>query len=273
MILERLEGAGGRGTCVGLDPHPSLLPDVIRAALDDPEAALRVWGCEVLDAIAPHTACVKPQVAMYERFGSPGLAALQATCAYARRLGVPVLLDAKRGDIGSTAEAYAVATLDDDGPIGADAVTLSPYLGPESLAPFVRRAEAGKMLFLLLRTSNPGAHTWQDAVAPSIAAWVAEQNHRIGVPRIGVVIGATVDEPWRAALADTWFLMPGIGEQGAAPADVRHQCRADGGGVLPTASRSVLFGPTTPGVPWQPQVAERAAGFAAAWSACYQESP
>ena len=228
MILEGLERAGGRGTCVGLDPHPSLLPDAIRAALDDPEAALRVWGCEVLEAVAPHTACVKPQVAMYERFGAAGVAALAATCAHARSLGIPVLLDAKRGDIGSTAEAYAVATLDDDGPIGADAVTLSPYLGPESLAPFVRRAEAGKMLFLLLRTSNPGASTWQDAVAPSIAGWVVDQNRRLGSPRIGVVIGATVDEPWRGALADTWFLMPGIGEQGASPTDVLRQCRAEG---------------------------------------------
>lgn len=260
MILEALEN--GPSICVGLDPHPSQLP----ASFARPGGLAR-WSQEVLDAVAPHVSCVKPQVALYEQHGSEGWRALEVACAHARSLGIPVLLDAKRGDIGSTAEAYAHALLDDDGPIGADALTVSPYLGPESLRPFLKRAEQGKMLFLLLRTSNPGADVWQLPVVERIASWVAEQNARLGAPRIGVVVGATVPDDVRPLLPRAWFLTPGIGAQGAAPEDVLRHLRTDGGGVLPTASRSVLFGSDPkPGIDG---VQARAAAFAASWKACY----
>lgn len=262
-MIERLEA--GPTVCVGLDPHPSQLP----AEVLDRADGLARWSREVIDAVAPHVSCIKPQVALYEQHGAGGWQALEQLCAHARTRGVPILLDAKRGDIGSTAEAYAHALLDDDGPIGADALTVSPYLGPESLGPFLKRVERGKMLFLLLRTSNPGAEVWQRPVLERIASWVASQNARLDSPRIGVVVGATVPDEVRALLPHAWFLTPGIGAQGAAPTDVIRHLRPDGLGVLPTASRSVLFGDhPKPGIEG---IHARANAFAASWKACYQD--
>jgi orotidine-5'-phosphate decarboxylase len=242
-------------TCVGLDPHGPLLP--IPVDRRQPEA-LRDWSLAVIEAVAPHVAAIKPQVAFYEALGAGGVAALETAVAAAKRAGLLVVLDAKRGDIGSTAEAYAQATLDDDGPLGADAVTLSPWLGPESLAPFLARMPA-KGGFVLVRTSNPGAERWQGA-AGQIAAWIADQRQ----PALGAVIGATIPgegAAWRAAMPDTWFLVPGYGAQGGTAADLRHL----GAKILVNSSRAVLFPPA--GAPaerdWVAGVAARAAAFAA----------
>jgi len=128
--------AVGNPCCVGLDPHSNLLPKSVQAL---PEVGHRLvsWGTGVLDALRGIVPAVKPQVAFYEAHGDRGVWALQHTVKEARRLGFIVVLDAKRSDIGSTARAYAHATLHRDGPMDADSVTVSPYLGPESLAPFL----------------------------------------------------------------------------------------------------------------------------------------
>jgi len=234
---------------VGIDPHLDRVPGVDpSASLEEQAAAVRAFGLAAVAAVADLVAAVKPQLAFFEQLGAPGIAALHDVVAAARDAGLLVIADAKRGDIGSTAEAYARAILDDDGPLGADAVTLSPYLGPKSLAPFRARAvpvRGGKGIFVLLRTSNPGAGLWQadTGMADAVAAWVREQN-RDGLGSVGVVVGATLPDEaprWRAALPEAWFLAPGFGAQGATAADVRGHFRADGTGALVTASRSVLF--------------------------------
>jgi orotidine-5'-phosphate decarboxylase len=231
---------------VGIDPHLERVPGVEpgQSRVQQARAVAR-FGCAVVEAVGPLVAAVKPQVAFFEQLGSAGVAALEEVVVAAREQGLLVVLDAKRGDIGSTARAYARATLDDEGPLGADAVTLSPYLGPESLAPFVERCEAGKGLFVLLRTSNAGAGPWQrdTGLADAIADWVAQADQATD-GSVGVVVGATLPDEaarWRSKLPRSWFLVPGVGAQGATAADVRGHGRADGLGALVTSSRGVIF--------------------------------
>lgn len=241
--------------CVGLDPHLERLPDGIRPEPGDREGAAEAvvtFGTALLDALEGRVPVLKPQVALFEALGSPGVAALEQLVAEARRRGILVLLDAKRGDIGSTAEAYARATLDDDGPLGADAVTLSPYLGPESLSPFLRRARADKGLFVLVRTSNPGSDGWQgqgdDGVAARVANWIESASRSLsgdsGLGPVGAVVGATLPEgvaAWRARMPHAWLLVPGFGAQGGTLDDVRPAFREDGLGALVVSAREVLF--------------------------------
>lgn len=238
----------GAPVCVGLDPHFGQVPGTTPEPTDPHVQAQRIHDfCRIaIDAVADIAAMVKPQAAFFEALGAPGVAVLQQVCAYARDAGLMVLLDAKRGDIGSTALAYARATLHPDGPMAADAVTLSPYLGPEGLAPFLNHADAGKGCFVLVRTSNRDAAPWQvdGGIAERVAAWIAERPESVGA-----VVGATLqaDEVarWRAAMPDSWLLVPGFGAQGA-----------DGDALRPfftrpraliAASRSVLFGRTGDG--------------------------
>lgn len=247
--------------CVGLDPHLDRLPEAFRARFgaDDPigrratAESVGDWAIEVLEAVAGVAAAIKPQVAFFEALGAPGVEALERVVASAHSLGHLVILDAKRGDIGSTAEAYARGCLDDDGPLGADSVTLAPYLGPESLSPFLSRCDGDKGVFLLVRTSNPGSGVWQvdgpDPVAAHVAAWVEAQSvHRLGdcgLGPVGAVVAATVPEEaarWRSAMPHAWFLVPGFGAQGGGAEDVRPLFRGDGLGAVINSSRGVLFG-------------------------------
>ncbi|MEQ1565195.1 MAG: orotidine-5'-phosphate decarboxylase [Myxococcota bacterium] len=246
--LEERVRARGVGACVGIDPFADRVAGV-RPGMSAPEvaAAIRAFGLAVVEAVAPLVPVVKPQVALFERWGAPGVAALTDVVRAARERGLVVIIDGKRGDIGSTAEAYAAAQLDEDGPLGADAATVSPYLGPESLEPYLRRREAGKGMFVLVRTSNPGAAEWQldTGIAERVAEWIAQTAPERGYGSVGAVVGATLPPAevarWRAAMPRTWWLVPGFGAQGAGPQEVRPHFDSDGLGALVSSSREVGF--------------------------------
>ena len=264
----------GSPTCVGLDPHLDRLPLDAAGGRAQAARSAEAFCRGVIDAIADVCAAVKPQVAFFEALGSPGVAALEAVVAHARDAGLLVVLDAKRGDIGSTARAYVDATLADDGPVGADAVTLSPYLGTESLDPFAACVPSGKGLFVLVRTSNPGSHRWQGGpeggIAASVASWIAAQNEPHSAPGpVGAVVGATLPpaevEAWRAKMPSAWFLVPGYGAQGAGVDDIRRHARPGGGGALIVSARGVLFPASgRDGADWRERVRDRACALAEA---------
>lgn len=248
---------------VGLDPRWESLPDALRGQGDARDRAavaeLYTTFCrEVIDVVAPLVPAVKPQAAFFEQLGPPGMDALARVIAAARDAGLLVILDGKRNDIGSTAAAYADAYL---GPSplsawGADALTVSPYLGADSLDPFVDVAvERGAGVFVLVKTSNPGGGMFQDQAGPSgrplyeqVAEYVQQLATRTrgkcGYGAVGAVVGATYPEQLaslRAAMPATWFLVPGYGAQGAGARDVRDAFAADGTGALVNNSRGIIF--------------------------------
>lgn len=258
----------GVGACIGLDPHLDRLPEPLVASHGPAEAA-KQFCLGVIDVVAGHVPSVKPQVAFFEAMGAPGVAALQEVVTAARAAGLIVVLDAKRGDIGSTARAYARATIDPDGPMNADSVTLSPYLGVESLVPYVPHCAEDRGLFALVRTSNPGAGQWQNSGSPSfaehVAQWLTEQNEAhlgaCGLGPFGAVIGATLlDEApkWRQWIHNGWLLVPGYGAQGATGKDLPPHFRDDGLGCLVVSARGVLFPKSgRAGADWKDGVARR----------------
>jgi orotidine-5'-phosphate decarboxylase len=236
--------------CVGIDPHPALLKSW---GLDDDAAGLRRFSLTVLEAVGLLAAAIKPQVALYERHGSAGMAVLEELLAAARDESVLTIADAKRGDIGSTMAAYADAWLRDGSALAADSVTLSPYLGFESLRPALDlAAEYGRGVFVLALTSNPEGASVQhigggDSVARRIAEAAAAENRRYEGPlgSVGLVVGATVG----SALTDLQLdlqsvrgpiLAPGLGAQGATPADLRRTFGPAYPQVLGTSSRDIL---------------------------------
>lgn len=254
------------GLCVGIDPHESLLR---QWGYDVDATAAREFGLRVVDAAAGRVAVVKPQVAFYERFGSAGFAALEAVIGAARDAGLIVLADAKRGDIGTTMDAYAAAWLTPGAPLEADAVTVTPYLGVGALrSTFDLAREGGKGVFVLAATSNPEGGTVQRAVpsardagdaddrpaatvAADVIAEVSRVNREIGGPLgdIGLVIGATVDAPSyglpERIEPPAPILAPGFGAQGAHLSDLVRLFGAQAPSVLASASRSILrHGPT-----------------------------
>lgn len=249
---------------IGLDPHLDRIPAVVQARRDGltgaafralAAAEVRSFGAQVVEAIAGRVAAIKPQVAFFEQLGAPGMAALEAVCADARAAGLLVIADAKRGDISSTAAAYARAYLVPDAPFAADALTVSPYLGLDTLEPFLAPCRAhGGGLFVLVRTTNPGSAALQHAGQPPLAEVVAAGLHLLGgalcgpsgLSSLGAVVGASASDDarrLRALLPQAWFLVPGLGAQGGTAAQALAGARADGLGALPVASRSVLFAP------------------------------
>jgi orotidine-5'-phosphate decarboxylase len=263
--------------CVGIDPHPGLLAEW---GLADDARGLERFALTCVDAFAGHVAVVKPQSAFFERHGSRGIAVLEkvlAGLAAQAPPGVPPtlsLLDVKRGDIGSTMDGYADAYLAVGAPLGADAVTLSPYLGFGSLASAIRTADdAGRGVFVLARTSNPEggdvqladrtgrpvAQTIVDAAAAAnrdaLAAAAAREQAQTGAVElggrptlgpVGVVVGATAEHGLDLSALAGAVLAPGLGAQGATPADLAARFAGVLGVVLPAASRSVLrAGPDT----------------------------
>ena len=242
--------------CVGIDPHPSLLA---AWGLPDDASGLREFTCTVLDAVGGHVAVLTPQSALFERHGSAGIAVLEELIAAARATATLVILDAKRGDIGSTMAAYADAYLRDGSPLAVDALTVSPYLGFGSLAPAVDAAAAsGRGLFVLALTSNPEGAALQHArdsegvaVAARIAAQAGELNARelavsgAAMGSVGLVIGATTGAAARHLGIDLGavrgpLLAPGLGAQGAGPTELRAVFGNARGTVLASSSRRVL---------------------------------
>lgn len=244
--------------CVGIDPHAALLD---QWGLGQDADGLRAFGLGVVDAAAGRAGVVKPQVAFFERFGSRGFAALEDVMAAARDAGLLVLADAKRGDIGSTMAGYASAWLEPGSPLESDAVTISPYLGPESLRDTLTAAvHADKGVFVLAATSNPEAAALQTArtvdvaateeqtVAARVARDVTWVNHSAafagGLGPVGLVVGATVDRAEvgldDALLVDTPILAPGFGAQGATEDDLIPRFGTVARNVLASESRSIL---------------------------------
>ncbi|MCB5282542.1 orotidine-5'-phosphate decarboxylase [Arthrobacter sp. AL08] len=236
--------------CVGIDPHPALLQ---QWGLNDDAAGLESFSLTVLEAVSALAAAVKPQVALYERHGSAGMAVLERTLAAAAQAGVLTIADAKRGDIGSTMAAYADAWLRDGSALAADSVTLSPYLGFESLRPALElAAHTGRGVFVLALTSNPEGASVQhvggaDSVARRIVRAAAAENRRYPgeLGSVGLVVGATVgsallDLDLDLAVVRGPILAPGLGAQGATAADLRRTFGGAYGQVLATSSRDIL---------------------------------
>ena len=232
--------------CAGIDPHAALL-----AAWDLPDSAegLARFALTAAEALAPEAAVVKPQSAFFERFGSRGIDVLEQVVRTCREAGALVLLDVKRGDIGSTAQAYADAYLDHDSPLAADAITASPYLGFGSLAPMLdsaRRNSAG--VFVLALTSNPEGPEVQHArtdggrtVAGSVLARLATENAGAEpLGSFGAVVGATIGTTGEDLAINGPLLVPGIGAQGGTTDDLRRIFSGVLPQVLPSSSREIL---------------------------------
>ncbi|HEU5476202.1 MAG TPA: orotidine-5'-phosphate decarboxylase [Gaiellaceae bacterium] len=248
----------GAPLCVGLDPDPALMPAGVGVA---------EFCHGIVDAVAEHAVAVKPQSAFFEAQGATGWAALADVCGYARQAGLLVIADAKRGDVPSTARAYVAAFA----PL-ADAVTVNPYLGHDSLEPFLKRDGLG--VFALVKTSNPGSGDVQDVpledgrplwqhVAGLVDRWGAHLVGASGLSSVGAVVGAThpeVLETVRSLLPRAVLLLPGVGAQGGRPEDLGPAFAAGRASALVSASRSVLY--ADGGAGWQAAAAAEAARLA-----------
>ncbi len=269
--------AKGNSLCVGIDPRWHLLPNELREKYQNPSlqqaADVIADFCKaVVDVVAPLVGIVKPQSAFFEAFGPPGLEARDKTVSYAKEKGLIVILDSKRNDISSTAEAYATATfagtfLDDIRvyQIGADAMTINPYLGQDAVEPFLKAAEeVGGGVFILVRTSNPGAGLFQDLicdgkplyqqVAAEVGKWNRDNLGDCGFGYVGAVVGATSPTELtqiREMLPEVFFLIPGYGAQGGAAADTAGGFREDGMGAIVNSSRGVTAKFTPNDKSWQ----------------------
>lgn len=258
--------ARANSLCVGIDPRWESLPQTLRdrhadGTLGGVARAYEEFSLRVLDLVAPLVPVVKPQAAFFEACGPAGLAVLQRVLARARALGLLTLLDGKRNDIASTATAYAEAafagvTLDGKlHPIwDADALTVNPYLGRDAVEPFLHSArQSGRGVFVLVRTSNPGAGQFQDLncggkplyqhVAEAVAAWSRENRSSSGFGDVGAVVGATNPTELavlRELLPDVWFLVPGYGAQGAGATETAAAFRSDGVGAIVNSSRGII---------------------------------
>lgn len=231
----------------GLDPVPSRLPSELRGL---PEARAIYEFCRgILEAVEPYVAAVKLQAAYFERLGPTGMEVYAELVHEAAALGLPVVADVKRGDIGPVAAAYAEAHLR---VYGADCVTVNPYMGAEAVTPFLeetRRLNRGGGVFVLVATSNPSAASLQAATEPPLFEVAARLVAEVGTsggeyPDAGAVVGVTrpeVGRKVRELLPEALFLAPGYGAQGGGPSDVRPLLDEKGGGVLVNSSRGILY--------------------------------
>ncbi len=252
-LNEAVAGKNSR-LVVGIDPNPELLPP----AAEGKSIHERVdyFGRRIIEAVCEEAAAVKFQSAFYELLGSSGVTTLEKHLAYAGDIGLLTILDAKRGDIGHTAGAYAAAYLGPDAPFAADALTVSPYLGKDSIGPFVETAkEAGRGLFVLVKTSNPGSKDFQDLITTDgktlylkVAEVVAELGKAdlgdCGYSSVGAVCGATYPEllaELRDAMPAQIFLIPGVGAQGGSVESLGPAFDDQGFGALVVAARSIIY--------------------------------
>jgi orotidine-5'-phosphate decarboxylase len=276
----------GNPILVGIDPRVQDLPpgflDGFPADRGGVAEALGAFGRGVIDAVKAEVAAVKFQAAFYEMYGPEGFNALHQSARYAKENGLIVIIDGKRNDIGSTAEAYARAYLGKV-PVGdaleaswqADALTVNPYLGSDGIEPFVKlAARENKGIFVLVRTSNASAGEFQDLVADGrpvyrhvadhLARWAADHKGASGYSFVGAVVGATYPEQLaelRDALPGVLFLVPGYGAQGGSAADVASAFDDDGLGAVVNSSRGLTFAYQRPefarfGGDWQRAIQE-----------------
>jgi len=241
---------------VGIDPEWNKIPECYKTnAVTAPEAILE-WAKDVVDAVHDIVPAVKPQMAFFEVYGAEGVRVHQAVVQYAHDRGLIVIDDSKRNDIGNTAKAYAFAHLAKNGPINADFLTVSPFLGTDSLQPFIDTAVSdGKGLFVLVKTSNPSSAEISEAVnrrGEKISDWLAGYVNAAGgacvgesgYSRIGAVVGATFPEEaksLRRIMRNNFFLVPGFGAQGGRAEDIAAFFNEDGLGAVINASRSILY--------------------------------
>jgi len=250
---------------VGIDPRLANLPAPLQPTAQSPSPeqvanAFVEFSKGIIDVVAPLVPAVKPQSAFFEQIGPAGTAALGQVIQYARGKGLVVITDAKRNDIGSTAKAYAQAYLGppDSTPFASDCLTVSPYLGEDSLEPFVEIAQQnGNGIFVLVKTSNPGGGRFQDLVANGQPVYqhVAQLVNQLALDTpgqdashsygcVGAVVGATYPEQLvalRQSMPNTWLLVPGYGAQGGGPSDVAGGFDEQGLGAIINSSRGIIF--------------------------------
>lgn len=255
---------------VGLDPYFTLIPDTIKQkfptsqkqSLEYAAHVILEFNVQVIDLIAPLVGIVKPQIAFYELYGWWGVRAYAETIKYAKQKGLLVIGDVKRGDVPSTAEAYADAHIGEvhidhaiETPFAADAITVNPFLGTDSLLPFLQTAEKhNKGIFVLVKTSNPDSGEFQDLmcggkklheiIAEKTQAWGNGLIGQQGYSAVGAVVGATFSHEisaLRKTMPEGYFLVPGYGAQGATAKDIAHCFNPDGLGAIISASRSILY--------------------------------
>lgn len=266
-LVERIQKTNAP-IVVGLDPMMKFVPEHIRQAafseygetLKGAAEAILAYNKGIVDAISDLVPAVKPQIAMYEQFGTEGLIVYQKTVAYCKQKGLIVIADVKRGDIGSTSEAYAAAHLGKVtvgtktyAPFDADFATVNPYLGSDGIQPFLKVCqEERKGIFVLVKTSNPSSGEFQDRLVDGRPLYeiVGEQVARWGetcmgeqYSYVGAVVGATYPEQGRvlrALMPKAFILVPGYGAQGGKGADLVHFFREDGLGAIVNSSRGII---------------------------------
>ena len=270
--------------CVGIDPNYAKLPEAVAGPVERRERAsarqvvdaFYAFVVGVLEATAEHAACVKFQSAYFEQYHAEGVEAYYSLIAEAKNKGLLVIGDVKRGDIGATSEAYAAGHLrpiDGEDADTPDAITVNPMLGLDTLEPFAAEAApAGKGLFVLVRTSNPGSadlqdvkledgRTWSEALATRVDGLAEKYVGTRGYSAVGAVVGATQAHTMasmRNLMPRSIFLLPGYGTQGATAEMTRAAFDADGMGAIVSASRSVLYPEPRPGEDWRQAIARAA---------------
>ncbi|GJQ22483.1 MAG: orotidine 5'-phosphate decarboxylase [Candidatus Brocadia sapporoensis] len=255
---------------VGLDPYFKSIPDIIKQkfstlkkqSFEYEARVILEFNIQVIDLIAPHVSIVKPQIAFYELYGWWGVWAYAETIKYAKQKGLIVIGDVKRGDVPSTAEAYANAHIGEvctdhvaEAPFGTDAITINPFLGTDSLLPFFQTAKKyHKGIFVLVKTSNPDSGEFQDLIcegkklheiiAERTYTWGKDVLGKHGYSAVGAVVGATFSHEitkLRKIMPTAYFLVPGYGAQGATAKDIACCFNPDGLGAIINASRSILY--------------------------------
>ena len=251
QLLSEATCKKGNPVLVGLDPRWDSLPTTCRC--ENIADSFERFCKEIIDIVAPLVPAVKPQAAFFEQYGPEGMVALRNVIRYAKQQGLLVIFDGKRNDIGSTAEAYAAGILGAKSAWGADALTVSPYLGDDSIEPFVKTAvERGAGVYVLVKTSNPGGNMLQDLLVDGkpIYRRVAEYVEQLAQQTsgsVGAVVGATWAEQLvelRQVMLSAPLLVPGYGAQGGTATDVAKAFFPDGSGALINNSRGIIFAHT-----------------------------